>query len=155
LEARWPGRLQWIKLNDVNILIDGAHNKAGALQLRNFIDKILAQKPQPITWVIGVTQGKDLNSILKILIRSTDHVICVPFATPEGMRWINCWKTGLLKEKILELVPNVLCYEEENLTKAIEKISHEKENRLTIISGSLYLLAELFKNFNDVWSLNP
>jgi len=99
LNARWPGRLQWINWGSVNLLIDGAHNKAGALQLRNFVDKILSQTPQPISWIIGVTQGKDLSAILKTLIRKNDHVVCVPFTTPEGMKWINCWKTKQLKEK--------------------------------------------------------
>jgi dihydrofolate synthase / folylpolyglutamate synthase len=82
-KTRWIGRLQWTTWSDRPLLIDGAHNPAGATMLRQYIDSS-DQVQRPIVWVIGMIGGKDHQDILKELLRPGDslHLVPVPDHLP-------------------------------------------------------------------------
>lgn len=62
--ARWPGRLQWIEDGDGQILIDGAHNPAGARALASYL---LESGLAPLPLVFGVMQDKAVDGMLAAL----------------------------------------------------------------------------------------
>jgi dihydrofolate synthase/folylpolyglutamate synthase len=81
--ARWPGRLELIETagdasGRVEILLDGAHNPAGAAALATALDdlrRFLAggdeAKPPPFTLVMACMADKDVAGIVDALARSS------------------------------------------------------------------------------------
>ncbi len=68
--AYWPGRLQLV--DDATIVLDGAHNAAGALALRSALDRL--QPDANFQFVIGCFENKNAKQIVDALIRSGDRV---------------------------------------------------------------------------------
>ena len=69
----WPGRLQVIKRNHQTILLDGAHNPAGAQALRDAINKYFPGASP--TLILGVMRDKDGAAICNILAPLADRII--------------------------------------------------------------------------------
>jgi dihydrofolate synthase/folylpolyglutamate synthase len=65
-DVRWPGRLQMIETETgKRVLLDAAHNPAGALALAEFLKGELAE---PLPLVFGAMRDKDAASMLKALV---------------------------------------------------------------------------------------
>lgn len=72
--ARWPGRLELIRVDGLDVLLDGAHNPAGAAALARAVDDLrpfLAGGrevvPAPVTLVHGSMGDKDVDGIVAAL----------------------------------------------------------------------------------------
>lgn len=72
--VQWPGRFEWIA-GTPGVIIDGAHNPAGAETLRQALDEYFPDKS--ITFVLGILKDKDREGIIKALLRPEDIVITV------------------------------------------------------------------------------
>ncbi|KAG0668428.1 folylpolyglutamate synthase [Maudiozyma exigua] len=88
----WPGRLQnldlyYAKDHKISVLLDGAHNGCAAIELMKYIRKTYGE--QPLTFVIAVTCGKDLEPLFRPLIRPVDNVVTTKFSAVDGMPWIK------------------------------------------------------------------
>ncbi|CAN5323307.1 folylpolyglutamate synthase/dihydrofolate synthase family protein [soil metagenome] len=75
--AYWPGRLQLV--GDERIILDGAHNPAGALALRSALDRL--HPNAQFQFVIGCFENKNARQIVDALIRSGDRVYASQAAT--------------------------------------------------------------------------
>lgn len=100
-QTRWPGRLQWLTWgrdpHQYPLLIDGAHNPAAALVLRQYVDSWWASQPdaaqgtdQGTAWLMGMLATKDHGDIFTALLRPGDtlHLVSVPgheSAAPESL----------------------------------------------------------------------
>jgi dihydrofolate synthase/folylpolyglutamate synthase len=63
--ARWPGRLEYLPDTRFGpILLDGAHNPAGARALSHALEEL---KVQDVPMVIGATRGKRVTAMLRAL----------------------------------------------------------------------------------------
>ena len=69
--ARWPGRLELLQVDGRDVLLDGAHNPAGAAALAQAIDDIRPYlaggretEPPPVTLVHGSMADKDVDGII-------------------------------------------------------------------------------------------
>ncbi|HEX3265897.1 MAG TPA: cyanophycin synthetase [Candidatus Limnocylindrales bacterium] len=72
--ATWPGRLELLRVRDVDVLLDGAHNPAGATALAAALDELrpfLAEPGAPLTLVHGSMADKDVDGIIAALLQST------------------------------------------------------------------------------------
>jgi dihydrofolate synthase / folylpolyglutamate synthase len=69
----WPGRLQVIKRADQTILLDGAHNPAGADALRDALRQYFPGAS--VTLILGVMTDKDCTAICKILAPMAQRII--------------------------------------------------------------------------------
>lgn len=76
-KAHWLGRLQWFEWQGTQILIDGAHNVAGAAALRQFVETQLLQG-QVIHWVMGLIATKEHSDIFRALLRPGDALYLCP-----------------------------------------------------------------------------
>ena len=71
--ARWPGRFELIR-RDPPVIVDGAHNPAGA---RALAASLAAYFPgRRGTFVIGISADKDARGILDALLPLAERVIC-------------------------------------------------------------------------------
>jgi dihydrofolate synthase/folylpolyglutamate synthase len=73
----WPGRLQIV--SSLNLVLDGAHNPAGAQILRQALDEIFPE--QKLIFVISCFANKNADSMLSALLRSGDTVFISEAAT--------------------------------------------------------------------------
>jgi dihydrofolate synthase/folylpolyglutamate synthase len=79
--ARWPGRFQIFR-RDPLVILDGAHNPAGA---RALAASLRAYFPgRPVTFVIGVLADKDAGGILAALRPLAARVILTASANPRA-----------------------------------------------------------------------
>ena len=70
--ARWPGRFEILERDPV-LLVDGAHNPAGAAMLARSLAETFPG--QPLTLVVGLSQDKDAREILRVLVPLASRVI--------------------------------------------------------------------------------
>ncbi len=69
--AEWPGRLELIRVRDRDVLLDGAHNPAGAAALAIALDDLRPYLAAgPITLVSASMADKDVTGVLAALARS-------------------------------------------------------------------------------------
>jgi len=89
LETQWPGRLEWIasQRGHAPLLLDVAHNPAGAWTLRAAISQL--QEKLPRTLIFGCLADKQIDEMEQVLLplfdatsgdpaRAQDHVILAP-----------------------------------------------------------------------------
>ena len=66
--ALWPGRLELVSRDGVDILLDGAHNPAGAAALAQAIDDLRPHlAPGTVTLVMAAMADKDVDGIIDAL----------------------------------------------------------------------------------------
>ncbi len=131
-KTQWPGRLQQTTWKNRNILIDGAHNPAAAIALREYVDR-LNDRPSPINWVIGILATKDCDDILKALLKKGDRLYLVP--VPDQ----NSSSPAELATLAQIICPELtLCQAFSDLTTALD--AAVTGDNLTILCGSLYLV---------------
>lgn len=131
-KTQWPGRLQRTTWKNRNILIDGAHNPAAAIALREYVDR-LNNHPSPINWVIGILATKDCDDILKALLKKGDRLYLVPVPDP------NSSSPAELAALAQIICPELtLCQAFPDLTTALD--AAVAGDNLTILCGSLYLV---------------
>jgi len=131
-KTQWPGRLQQTTWKSRNILIDGAHNPAAAIALREYVDR-LNNDPSPINWVIGILATKDCDDILKALLKKGDRLYLVP--VPDQNSSSPAELAALAQIICPELT---LCQAFPDLTTALD--AAVTGDNLTILCGSLYLV---------------
>jgi dihydrofolate synthase/folylpolyglutamate synthase len=132
-KTRWLGRIQWVKWQGNNLLIDGAHNPAAAKVLRDYIDSLKTS----IIWVMGILSTKDHREIFEALLRPEDQLYLVPVpdhstANPDD-----------LANLAQNLCPNLAkCETFPDLFDALNQVfSANKDSENTVVlCGSLYLI---------------
>ncbi len=86
--VRWPGRLELIEIAGREVLLDGAHNPAGAATLATAIDDLAPLlRPGRATLVLAIMADKDVDGVIRALSGPTAlegaRVICT---APAGGR---------------------------------------------------------------------
>jgi dihydrofolate synthase/folylpolyglutamate synthase len=81
-QARWPGRLEAAQWRGADVLLDAAHNAAGARALAAYLRDIGWTS---ITLVIGVMHDKDAHAILAALAPLAATIICTTAPSPRAM----------------------------------------------------------------------
>jgi len=90
-DARWPGRLELVEVDGPagrrEVLLDGAHNPAGATALAQALDDLRpylvggdAAAPPPLTMVVGAMGDKDVDGLVAALANASSlrgaRIIC-------------------------------------------------------------------------------
>lgn len=130
-KTQWPGRLQQTTWKNQTILIDGAHNPAAAIALREYVDNF--HNYQPINWVVGIIATKDSDDILKALLKKGDRLYLVP--VPDQNSTPPAELAVLAQTVCPELT---LCQTFLDLKTALDVAV--ADNNLTVVCGSLYLV---------------
>jgi dihydrofolate synthase/folylpolyglutamate synthase len=81
--ARWPGRLERVAIPGcAPVLLDVAHNPAGAWALRAAVSAISGESPRVL--VFGCMKDKAIDEMAQILFPLFDHVIVAPLPSPRS-----------------------------------------------------------------------
>ena len=125
--VRWPGRLQWW---DGRILLDGAHNEAGARVLADYLESL----GRPVHWIAGFKGDKDVAAILELLLPRVGRIYGVPVLVEEPCP----------VDAIGRLVMGRAAFEpcagfSEALRRARARCA---QGELILVAGSLFLIAE-------------
>jgi dihydrofolate synthase/folylpolyglutamate synthase len=70
--TRWPGRFEIVR-RDPFVVLDGAHNPAGARALARSLSDVFGR--QPLTLVLGISQDKDAVAMLSALVPLASRVV--------------------------------------------------------------------------------
>jgi dihydrofolate synthase/folylpolyglutamate synthase len=131
--VRWPGRLQQIE-GDPPLLLDGAHNAAGAEALAQELAR--RGRPAPVL-LFAAMSDKDLGAILRPLLAQTASIVLTKAkvaraAEPEA---IAAALPTARKPVVLE----------PDLPRALELACDLARRKRTevLVSGSLYLVGEV------------
>jgi dihydrofolate synthase/folylpolyglutamate synthase len=82
-DVRWPARLEWLRhtKSGARVLVDAAHNPAGARALAQYLDDAVGS---PITLVTSVMRDKDMAGVLGPLLPRARRVIVTQADTPRA-----------------------------------------------------------------------
>ncbi|MFN2483213.1 MAG: folylpolyglutamate synthase/dihydrofolate synthase family protein [Pyrinomonadaceae bacterium] len=78
--AEHPGRLELVA-GSPPLLLDGAHNPAGARSLRGYLDEFA---PPHVTVIFGAMRDKDLAEIAAALFPAAENLILTPINNPRA-----------------------------------------------------------------------
>ena len=80
--AAWPGRLERFQLGDTEILLDAAHNRAGARALAAHLREI---GWTGVTLIFGAMRDKDARGMLDALAPLCASIVCTTAPSPRAM----------------------------------------------------------------------
>ena len=131
-EVEWPGRLEMVSSSPA-VILDGAHNPAGALVLKESLEKEF--QFDHLVLLIGIMKDKDIGSMLHLLAPLADHIILTRPHTDRATPPPLLKKMLGRSEKKAEIV--------EDVNGAIERgLSLIQKEDLLCITGSLYTVGE-------------
>ena len=151
--ATWPGRLELIEVEGREVLLDGAHNPAGAAALATALDDLrpyllggAAPNPRPMTLVHGSMADKDVDGIIRALDQA---------AALQGARIIATQVPGERALAAGELVgrwravrPDATVTLVADVHKALD-LAIEEATGTVVVAGSLYLVGEVRRRWLD------
>ena len=128
-----PGRLELFQHKPV-LLIDGAHNPAGAKSLRTYLDEFARR---PLTLVFGAMRDKQLEQIGEILFPVADLLVLTTVSNPrtatvEMLETVAARYTG---GKILK--------SDDSATALQIALANTPSEGMICVAGSLYLVGEM------------
>ena len=136
--AVWPGRLELIRAKETDVLLDGAHNPAGAEALAQAVDDLRPfLGPGRITLLTATMADKDVDGLIGALARSPElsaaRIVATSLDAPRALpadALAARWST-LAPEASVETVVDTLA--------ALDAAVAGSEGPV-VVAGSLYLV---------------
>jgi len=130
--VQWPGRMQLVKAgHGQSILLDGAHNTAGAEAFRTaFLELFPATRP---TLILGVLDDKEWSRMCEVLAPLASRILVSPVSSdrtaPSEPLRVACGKIN----------PNAETIACSSLADALTQAANDP---FVVITGSLYLVGD-------------
>ena len=145
-QTRWPGRFQIVSREPV-VILDGAHNAAGATSLVETLRDQFAGKR--IALVLGVLRDKNYDEMCRILAPVADRIACTR---------VNSERTndaGVLAELCRQANPRAMVEAFQDMEAAYRSVSPTAE--VIVITGSLFLVGGALSRlgFGERAPVNP
>jgi len=126
-EAQWPARLERFVRDGVDILLDAAHNPAGARALASHLQDIGWSR---ITMLFAAMRDKDVSGMLAPLAHVCERVICTTAPTPRALPADELAEIARRYAPLVEIVPD--------MKHALE---HALAHRIPVVAaGSIFLI---------------
>lgn len=158
---QWPGRLQTTDIRAATgrkepVLLDGAHNSQSAEALGKYVDRKLRKEGGRVTWVLAASRGKELDNILKPLLKEGDCVTAVEFGPVDGMPWVKAMAAGdILEEATKAGVDRSTQYNAgDDLSGALRWAAEVSQSGPLVIAGSLYLVSDVLRLMRRAEEMN-
>jgi dihydrofolate synthase/folylpolyglutamate synthase len=145
--TQWPGRLEWVPAisNRAPVLLDVAHNPAGAWALRAALSQLPEDRPR--TLLFSCLSDKPVVELAQILFplfdsssadpaRAGDNILLTPIASPRAASVDDLASAARYLEIPFRTAADAA-------TALAEAQSLTPPNGLIVATGSLFLIAEL------------
>jgi dihydrofolate synthase/folylpolyglutamate synthase len=127
--VKWPGRLEYVAESPL-IVLDGAHNPAGARGLADYIREFYSSRE---VWIVyGAMRDKSVQEITEILFPLAAKVILTAPRQPRALRPEALRETS--DHPDIVIVPDA--------GAAVECARAAPPDAVVFITGSLYLVGE-------------
>jgi dihydrofolate synthase / folylpolyglutamate synthase len=137
-ETRWPGRFEVISGLEgwPEIVLDVAHNPAGAWALRSALSERYGDRP--LIFVFGAMRDKAISEMAEILFPMAERVIATRPANPRSAPPDEIREAGKRTAAEIEAVSEV---------RAALELARDSAERETVIvvTGSMYLVGEVIR----------
>ena len=151
--ATWPGRLELIEVDGHDVLLDGAHNPAGAAALAAALDDLRPffaggsdTAPPPVTLVHGSMADKDVDGIVRALDGSAAMRGATIVATQvPGDR---AMPAAELARRWRTVRPRVTISIVTEVGAALDRAIRDARGPI-VVAGSLYLVGEARRRWVD------
>lgn len=147
-QTKWPGRLERIGVRGrAEVLLDVAHNPAGAWALRSAVSALEEESGRPSKRVLifGCMKDKAIDEMAQILFPLFDQVIAVPVQSPRSAS----------AEQIVTAAARtgVRAFVAADGHEALEQAWGEVEQGgLVVVAGSVYLVGEVRPELKEMES---
>jgi len=134
-ETHWPGRFQVVRAVDgaPEIVLDVAHNPAGAWALRSTLSA--AYEDRPVTMVFGVMRDKAVSEVAEILFPITEHVVVTQANNPRSATIAE------IRQAAARI--DVDIREASDVSSALAETRRiAGPNGLVVVTGSIYIVGE-------------
>jgi dihydrofolate synthase / folylpolyglutamate synthase len=145
--AVWPGRLELLTLAGVDVLLDGAHNPAGAAALARAIDDLRPHlMPGPLTLVMAAMADKDVDGIIDALAGASALLGARVIAT--SLDAVRAMPADELARRWRRLAPRVA--DVATVADPIEAVGRARAlGGPVVVAGSLYLVGAVRAHLVD------
>ncbi|HTS09196.1 MAG TPA: folylpolyglutamate synthase/dihydrofolate synthase family protein [Candidatus Eisenbacteria bacterium] len=137
-ETHWPGRFQVVngKAGWPEIVLDVAHNPAGAWALRSALSERCEDRP--LIFVFGAMRDKAISEMTEILFPVAERVIATRPENPRAASAEEIQQAGRRTGAEIEAVGEV--------SQAIDRAREvARPNSVIVITGSIYLVGEAIR----------
>jgi len=132
--ARWPGRFEVLRARDRIVVLDGAHNPAGAAALAASLTEWFGTTP--LTLVFGALRDKDAPGMLAALAPRARRLIFTASSSPRAAR----------PEALRDAAPAGAAVElAESAPEALALAAREPRTPILCVAGSLSLLGDVLR----------
>jgi dihydrofolate synthase/folylpolyglutamate synthase len=132
--VRWPGRFEVIRARDRVVVLDGAHNPAGAQALAASLAEWFGDTP--LTLVFGALRDKDARGMLAALAPRTRRLILTASSSPRAAS----------PEALGAVTPHGVAVElADSVSEALALAAREPRTPILCIAGSLSLLGDVLR----------
>jgi dihydrofolate synthase/folylpolyglutamate synthase len=132
--TRWPARLERIRKDGIEWILDVAHNPAGAWALRAGLNAVLNDDRRQRTLIFSCLRDKPIAEMAQILFPLFDQVIIAP---------MHAARAADISD-LLAAANNTgtLAIASKSVSDAIQLAANKSDTGLVVISGSVYLVGE-------------
>jgi folylpolyglutamate synthase len=149
------------------ILLDGAHNEDAAVALNEYVEEKLRRPAahaattsshkekkasreslSPVTWVMAMSEGKEVKSFLKHLLKHGDSLVVTSFGPVDGMPWVKPMDPHAVLKAAEEVCDGItgIVVPEIGPHRALFAAKHLAEGKKPIVmTGSLYLVGDFLR----------
>jgi dihydrofolate synthase/folylpolyglutamate synthase len=128
----WPARLEMIETAGGQVLIDGAHNPAGARALASYVHEAFDRR---LPFVIGAMRDKEIDAMIAALAPASIQFVCAAAASPRAT------SPSDLLDIVRRVAPAVPASAAASPTEALDRA--RAHGSPVIVAGSLYLAGEI------------
>src|SRR6267378_7007268 len=134
-ETRWPGRFQVVRSSagGPEIVLDVAHNPAGAWALRSTLSA--AYEDRPVTLVFGVMRDKAISEVAEILFPLAERVVVTQANNPRSATPAEIRQAAARVKVDIREAPDVASA----LAQACRII---EPGGVVVVTGSIYIVGE-------------
>ncbi len=137
-ETRWPGRFQIVpaSASRPEIVLDVAHNPAGAWALRSALSE--GYDDRPLIFVFAAMRDKAISEITEILFPLAKHVIAAKPENPRAASPEEIQQAAARTGAEIEAIPDVRAALRQACTVA-------EPQAVVVVTGSIYLVGEVMQ----------
>ncbi len=141
-ETRWRGRLEALPAaaGHPQVLLDAAHNPAGAWALRAALSELAGERP--VTLIFGAMRDKAISEMAEILFPVAAHVVATRAQNPRSATPEEVGAAGARLGEEIATEPDVATALRRAFTLA-------STDGLVVVAGSIYIIGETIQELSN------